>query len=1153
MQTINNNIERFEKDIQNCRDNNKLTEHEETKFFSLLNAYFKLIGSISLKNMKENARNTMKTFLIKIIELELLFNGTNLTCSFSGKLLQFINKLSNSQVIEYIKEIIDTKRDEVFAVLYEFIKHPNSSSLRERLCREDVLISKSSVMLDDLSPEALKWNLILKQVCRYCPYYMLGNNHFYQFFEAQSNMRRVEVRVSNILVEEYKEVQMKITSHFLCVNKHEIEVKNSYMKYFLDERCYNFRHRMVPYLNAISDPTDVDYFFRLLNKMIVNKLSRNAKPSTEQSELHFIENIRFLISKVTVCVIDRMKEENLKDLVDFLSNISIPTPRVMDDEDWANVLQLVFIVLVRYKLEITDQHKNFLTSYLKICWGNISDSNQTNTALLNFSKIIIAFMNAKYRIFKVLNQPDRASQFYQFLITQSFDESQDEDSMNVWLECIKCLIPICLSDDNKDHQQDMQSLMNLYDSSKRGAQTGSASSSQNRFLKALILSKDFFRGQFVDIMDKRFFNDISIVNHSVFDILLILLVFSVKRGSAEAAKAVLFAPGRKTVILERLISILKNEQDSARNFIDKFYNMVLMFLKFLDFHRVDVSLTKPMTDDLLKTLKIDDIRQEPSILATRTLRSQTYFMTLTLFILRRSGESERHEFCPRILSYLGANKIIQNYNVFIYCPQLFQVLFNLLKVCVRYCANFDSLLKTANQSIRESIDKKEYYGLYFSLFVYHFAMERLEQSRELRVANFESLLSNFLGILQRKKSKAKNPSLSFEEIFEMSEDSKPKDHSTQSYYKFFVLTMLRLLVLSFKTTRTDADFANFVRTVEVIMNKLPYFDYDLKFQTFLLIKAILHPDMSPPESRVFGIDDLSFDQQLRLLNATFLDNNFRMKESTNPHFRRMFDEYYTIVHLFIKRYPLSEALPDLWSTVINPNFLLFEKPLKREFVFEVESLVGNNLFERLLMFFKCNDSAMKTLKAGPTESYEAFTSILVYHLRAVEFKEQEFKVRLRLNGKTFECHKELLSAFIAVQEIEGFENTFSVKFMKEVLGCQFGRLSQEQKEEFVVNFIEFVVSQRSTAPHEYSVYLELLFALCPDLSSSEVLANLGLKKGKVLRLLNHYESWESPALARKNKAKRPSPKVDSFRQMVGHFYKHLSGLTRRTVRRLGCD
>ena len=363
MQTITANIDSFEKEL---REGTRLSEIRETELFSIFNAYFKLICSISLKNMRENARNTMKTFLMKIIELEMIFNKTNLTCSFKTKLLQFINKLSNSQVIEYIKDIIETSKEDVFSIIYDFIKHPNSSSLRERLCREDVLISKSVVKATtDESHVSLKWNQILKQVCKFCPYYMIGNSQFSIFFESFYSLRSEKITINNIILEEYKEIQMKIANFYLCVNKNDMELKWYYIKFFLDEKCYNFRHRMMPYINSILDPIDVDAYFRVLNKMVLTTLYKPDKAKWEPSNLYMIENTRFSLSKVTVCLVDKMSEDNMIHLIAFLSRISSESGKSIESEDWANILQLVFIVLFRYKLDIQErQHKEFLTPYL---------------------------------------------------------------------------------------------------------------------------------------------------------------------------------------------------------------------------------------------------------------------------------------------------------------------------------------------------------------------------------------------------------------------------------------------------------------------------------------------------------------------------------------------------------------------------------------------------------------------------------------------------------------------------------------------------------------------------------------------------------------------------------------------------------------------
>lgn len=1139
MQTINANITNNEIELKKLRETGKLTEALEQEHFSIFNAYFRLICSISLKNMRDNARNNMKTFLEKGVDLEISFNNSNSTNSLRSKLLQFINKLSNSQVIEYIKEIIEMKKESTFSIIYDFIKHPNSASLRERLCREDVLILKSisNRHIIEVQSEVLKWNLILKQICRYCPYYVLDSNKFYQFFEAFYKNRDQKSSIENIQMEEFKEIDMKILSYYVCINKVDMDIRNFYIKNFLEERCYNFSYRLQPYISSISEPSDFKYYLIILNKMTSEVISQKDVTDDQSNS----EAVRFFINKITICIIDKIKDKNLKDLIEFLAHVCTLRTKNTKSEDLASLLHLVLIVLVRFKLDIKEgTHKEFLTRYLRICWEVISHPHEINLSLTNYSKIIISLMNSKYDIFKELNQVDRPSQLYDFLFNQSFDDTQDEDTSNIWLESVKNLIPIC---QNLKHNW-LPTFLNVHDI-RKNVQIANQSSYQNRFWKAFILSKDHLKDHFLEIIDQKFFPDPNMQNHNIFDILLLLLVYVVKEKPDQKIRQSFFTLNRRVLILEKLIYVLRNEQDCSKNFNDKFYSMILIYLKFFDANGMEVSLTNPMMDELLKHLKLDDVKQEPSLIVGRTLKTQTYFMTLLFYLLKRSNEIEKKEFCVRIINYLSTNKIIQNNNAFLYCTQLFQVLYNLLKMCVQNYANFDELLKNANQNIRESMEKKDYNGLYFSLLIYHFILEKAEPTQEIRLVNFEPFLHNFINFLARKKNKTKSVSLDFDEIFEINETTRPREFSIHAYYKFFVLMMLKLLILSYRTTRTEVDFNTIVKVIDNIMKKLPNPDYDLKYQSFLLIKCMICPELiQAPEFKMLTIFGLTFDQQIRILNAAYIDNNYCMKESTNENFKKLFEEYYKIVLHFVRKYPSNKEIPDFWRQVISSNFLLFDEPLKRLFIVEIESIIGKTMFDRLQFFFKNSDGSIKLLKTMMNDNYEVFASIIVYYMRSVEFKNDTFSINIKLNGRKFDCNRELLSSFISLQEIEGSDNFFSVKFIKEILRSQFINLQINEKEEFVLNFIDFLTTEKNLTPHEYNIYLDILFALCPNLSQSELFANLGYKNGKILKIINHFEATETPIYSKKQKNKRPFIKTDNLRFINASFYKHLSILIR---------
>jgi hypothetical protein len=264
----------------------------------------------------------------------------------------------------------------------------------------------------------------------------------------------------------------------------------------------------------------------------------------------------------------------------------------------------------------------------------------------------------------------------------------------------------------------------------------------------------------------------------------------------------------------------------------------------------------------------------------------------------------------------------------------------------------------------------------------------------------------------------------------------------------------------------------------------------------------------------------------------------------------MFDEYYGIVLHFIRRFPTVEEMPEFFRQIVQPNFMLFESKMKAAFVYAIENVVGNNLFDRLQFFFRNQDTVMTGVKTGQTDNFEAFSGIIIHYLRCAEFRPQRFRVTLKFNGERYECSRELLSTFIGLQEIEGSESVWATRLVKQVLRCQFASLCRSKMEEFVVNFVNFLTSQKNLTTAEYNIYLEILFTLSPLLATSEVFLNLGSKNGRLLRLLNHYETSDA-ITSQSSHGEARGPKADRLRFAQANYYRILSDLTRREPLRVG--
>jgi hypothetical protein len=1151
MSTIDRNLTTLETEFINKKNSNGLSESEERSYFQTFNAYFRLICSITLKNIRDNARNSMKIFLKKGINLESVFASTNSTYSLKPKLLQFINKLSNSQVVEYIRELIDSypKTETEFAIIFDFIRHPSSSSLRERLCREEVLLSKSFVDYSragaENEPKVFCWSLILRETCKACPYFLHESSKFRPVFDRfWSIFGNKNNLLSNISFLDTQEVFVKVLQYYVCANKKELDIREVYLINFLEEKCYDFGGRIEPFLsqfNTVADLRSYLDFVKRLARDVFHRPREQISKAESNPDL-----VRFLISKVTVPILNRVGHDAMNPMIEFLSSLANSRSNSAGtNPNWADelahLLQLVLVVLVRYQFNATEApYKDFLMSYLRICWDQISNNNELNQQVLNYSKLIISIMNAKYSIFKMLQQPDRASQLYDFLIIQNVDEAQDDDTPAIWLESIRNLIPIC-KEQNKEWRK---SFLGITDTTRRGSPQ--INPPQSRFWKAFIYCREHFGQHLLQDFGDRFFGerfstDNTIHSNQVFDLLLIILVHVIVNDRVEAARNSIFLPQNRQNILERLINLLKTDQESSKNLNDKFYGLLMLYLKFFAHYGMEVTLTPELLDQLTSSYNVDENKQEQVNTINRYFKAQTSFATLITYLMRRESSHTRSILGPKLVTYISRNQIFQTPNAFLARTQLFPVLYNLIRLAIEVDPGYEEIKNLAYTFFKKCQENKIYSGIYFGLLAYHLILDKGVRTTEIRVADFDMVFQRIIANLYKKNNKQRSFALSFDEIFKIDSTARLPEMSIQVYYKFFLLVMLRLLAYVFKTSRSDKDFGLFAEAVEAAIKKPHNPEYDLKYQTFLLIKSFIVPEAPNIQEdrslKALAIQDLPFHQQKRLLQAAFIDSTFCLKESTNENFKVLFNEYYSIVLAFVKRFSNAEEMPTFFRQYVQPNFMLLEGKLKTDFVFTIEHIVGVSLFDRLEFFFRNQESVVAANKMTPNDNYEAFSAIMIHYLHSAQ---TPFRVDLIINGFRCDCNKELLSAFVSLLEIEGAESAWSCKFVKSMLVAEFQALDIPRRQSFIINFINFLIERRNLSPFELNTYLELLFTLSPASVQSEVFVGLGTFGGRVMALLNQYETLDAVTVQGPSKI----TVVDRLKQVRAAYYRLLSVLIR---------
>ena len=1126
MNSLEKNITALEGRLRETRENGQAVERIDRERFATIRAYFRLISSVSLKNIKEGSRNCMKGFLERGVEIEAFFaQRQDSAFSIKSDLLLFVNKLSNSQVWEYICDVLSKEREFVFGLIYEFVRHPSSFALRERLCREEWLIPKCCLLQErrekPATGEVLRWNLLLQQICRRCPYFLADTNKFHGLFLDFEKVAAECLKGEDPVLAEFRDNHMEILGYYLSVNHRELEVRNLYVKTFLQEKCYNLYRRLTPLLNSLENETDIRFFLKSTTEGLKSTFGRSPGERTHTT----LQNIvNFLVMKVAIKALDRIKDKNMdNELIACLLQASESNGPGTRSEDLIGFLNLVIGALVRLPLDFNIPiHKEFREKFLKFCWNNIVYPKDSNKVVKNLSKLVISLMIGKYDVFRELNQRDKSMQLYDYILSEH-DDIHDEDSGNIWFECLKNLIPVC-TDSGHDC---LKAFLFLHEFPKDFFSITNQISVQNRFWQVISLLRNSFKDKFFWIVENKFFKDIGLSNHNLFDIILIMLVYYAKGqesrlnsslnssrqdGNESPGRRIFFTRERRNFIFDKLISVLRSEQETSKNYIDKFYHLTIIFMKLFE----DATISPPALKELLQPLRLEEIQREVSLTVTRTLKSQTYFLSLLNLMIQRAEENQKRPLCNEIINYLLSSKIVQNNNAYLCYSQLFPVFYNLLKLCIKYYDNFGELINKANHHLKETTEKKVYSVIFFSLLIYHFIFEKADELKEIKIVNIDYFISMFLNYLIRKKNKQKTTFLSFEEIFELSDNRPAKEYNVLLYYKFFVLLMLKLLIALYKTQERESDFANIVKVYENIFKKLTNPDYELKYQALRLLECLIVPeDVTDKDMMLFRIFGLDHEKQLRLVNAATMESNVCLKESNNAQFQQIFYKYYSIVVRFFVKRPVSENLGEFWRYTISNNFALLDDDYRRQFVRKVERLEGTSLFERLSFFFKHSDFASKNVKNLNIENNELFVNIAVFYCRLFEERTRHGDIKLTINDQSVGNCNALFSSFIGLQEIEGSDSFFAFDITKFIIRSELEMLNEVQKQSFIVNTLDLLVNQKTVTHVDINMFLEIFGEMYPKFFASDFFCTFANKNNKILRIFENYDFSVQPFITSK--------------------------------------
>lgn len=1087
MTSLEKNISNLEQYISEERS----IDYNENKI-QLIKAYFRLISNISLKNVKDSSRNSMKILLEKGIRIEMIFNKQNkFSHSIETSLFKIINKLSNSQVWDFIADSLAKNEENIFEFIFKVVSKTDSFALRERLCREELFIPKclpiNGKKNEGNLSEILKWNLLLAQVTKRSPYFLTEIHKFNAYFlEIERN--QIDPLKCDYELKIFKEIAIVVLGYSIIKSPTNSIIRNLYLNTFLSERCFNLVQRLPPIVKSISSSHEsLKSFLGFLEDEMVCFLGKNTlKVNLKNQSLN-----TFLYNNLSIYLIPKIAEFELTDNLLSLMIKGIEYHGVnTKGEDLLSFLNLVLAIIVRIDLEplVDGLAKEFKERFLKFSWNNIVYPKEGNRSLKNISKLIISLMIKKFEVFADQNQKEKNFQLYEFILSEQ-EDVVDEDSGAIWLECVQALIPVV---SGLGHDW-IKSLLYIYDYPKESLGQNTQVSIHNRFFQTMSLLRDQFNNRFIEIIETRFFKEVSLSNQNVFDISLQILIKCCQRIQNQEFGASILEVSKLTLLFERLILIFKQEQEASKNYVDKFFYIVQIFMKIFP----NIRPSSRTLRELFKPLKMEEVQREATLSVTRVLRTQRHFLELIYGILKKP---ENTGLSTEVTHYILNSRILHQHNAYLVHPQLFSVLHALLDICVTSNKNFGDLLTLANSQLKEMIEKRSNTGVFFALLVYSFIFTKAKDVPEFILVSLDSFIVLFLSYLSRKKSKEKNTEFGFKDLFFLPEIGKLPNHSILRYYKFFVTVMIKLTIIQFKNTKGTLDYQLIIRTFENVFKKLPNSDYDLKWEMLSILECIICPNnVKNNDLLQLCIVNIDPSMQFKLLIAATMENNTCLKESNNPKFQAVLVKLYSLFMEYFERNPLDQNMIEFWRINISPIFSLMDNKFKVNLIENISFRENESLFNIILFFVK-NSENDKRNKLQTLESSDFTSNLAVFFCNRISSKS--CNSRLIIDGYSFSNSEKIFSSFTRLQELEGTESILAKETIKAIILLEIRKMNECQKELFIFNTIDLIGSIKSIYCQETIFLIDLLLQINSSFADSPLIYCLSKKPGKAIRLLN---------------------------------------------------
>lgn len=1061
--------------------------------FNKLRLFFRILN---IMQPGEKSREFMKDQLVAGLEIEYYLDQQNFnTLSLRNELTEMVNKQSNSKLCEYLVHLFrkdDRMNTHFYYILYDIVKDPKSICYRERMCRENIL---DRALNEKQNKKGFKWLRFLYKISSKSAYFLSSNSafSFFQQYSALIQEQRNEPTMllkENFFFDDY-DLFMQIMKNYLIQHPFE-KTLNLYIEYFLRCNFYDLKRNINPIIKPFKSERDIVTFFANFLNNLTTLFTENSVSSHKTNT-----TLNFYLSKISHQYIDYINNPMYASYVrDFVVKISEYFDKINRKTRCEDVISFMhFNILLFKKLQINENDPKYqvaITKLFRYSWNNIAHPKNGNKYLRNVCKLSVALSVNKDHIMNILKD-NLLRPLYDTVLNDQ-EDILDDDSVNIWLESLKNLIPRY-----KNHDKDwFKDLLAAHEMTTDYYYSNITYSIQNRFWQLIILLRDSFGDNFFDMFKTKFFDDRGLISNITYDILLILLVYIVNNDKKDSVRDYL-DHNRKTLIIQKILELYRNEQDSSKIYIEKFYLLLVLYLKLFD----DVTLDFTSVISVFVN-KDEPVNKTDINVPLKVIKINLQNLTLIYYFLKRN---ERHKdiklYCNEVIECLKTNKIIKNvYCYFVFC-ELFSTVYNLLNMCIKHTDCLPDLLEYANKTLREDNEKKD---IFFSVLVYHFVIENLDKFSEITVVNVEYIMDKCLNYLVKKKDnvfKESDIHNDFNYLFELHDDLTYKqDYKILPFYKFFVAVLLKILVISLRNPFKEADFNSVCQIFESIFKNLSFYDIDIKHQAIMLLKCLIVPQAVEEIEwiKFKAPTEITYKQKMQLMSTMKVSSPVSLKESNNKHFKDYLKTFYEIVIAFLKSNSINESIISILKQAVIQNFSIVDKDTRDIIMDAIFNITNGSLFETLKFFSTKVDFKNKKIYSLSYEYLDLYQGLAIYYCRLLQQKAKSAVANL--NGNRLPSALLLYDSLLGVLESECLLNVTVEDLVKKLFTDFFTTAPAEEREKLIINVLELLVNDIKLVQYDLFWIIEIISHHYKDFMESDLINNVINKSNKKYIILS---------------------------------------------------